>query len=59
MLDTLGKSSDTVVMNDYNNLFRTEQTVYCLKHKIPFPFDNACVLQYRTNEVTIGILFKE
>lgn len=59
MLDTPGKSLDTVVMNDCNNLFRTEQTVYCLKQEILFPFDKACVLQYHFNEVTAGILFKK
>jgi len=59
MLDTLRKTLDTVVMNNCNNLFRTERTVYCLKHDIPFHFYNACVLRYHTNEVTIGILLKK
>lgn len=57
MLDTLGKSSDTVVMNNCNNLFRTERMVYCLKHEVLFAFDNAHMLQYHTDEVIIGIMF--
>lgn len=59
MLDTLGKASDTVVMNDCNNLFRTELMVYRLKHEVPFAFDNACMLRYHTDEVIIGILLKK
>lgn len=59
MLDTLGKSSDTVVMNNCNNLFRTERMVYCLKHEVLFAFDNAHMLQYHevSDEVIIGIMF--
>lgn len=57
MLDTLGEYLDTLVMNDSYPLFRTQQTVYCLKPKLQFPFVNACVLHYHTNEVTIGALF--
>lgn len=57
MLETLGEYLDTLVMNDCNPFFRTQQIVYCLKHKIAFPFCNTCVLHYHTNEVTTGALF--